>query len=119
MRKVLLIDDEEQIAALVSLCLQPLGVEVVHALDLEAALLLAKEGEIGLVLLDLALDHEDGLELLPALRSEEHLAGVPVLAFSAHDSRKLEALERGADSFIGRPFATLDLRKKVELYLVP
>jgi DNA-binding response OmpR family regulator len=118
-RKVLLIDDEAGITRLVALCLEPLGVEVVHAVDLDGALaVLARGVDVGLVLLDLALDSEDGLDILPRLRAAPQLKDVPVVAFTAHDSRRREALARGIDSFIVRPFAFGDLQSAVEVHLL-
>jgi DNA-binding response OmpR family regulator len=117
-KRVLMVDDEPGIGPLVSLCLDPLGIEVVLVSGLEDALDAARGGGVGLVLLDLALGYEDGLEILPHLRAEPNLHGVPVVAFSAHDSRRAEALERGVDSFLRRPFASAELRSTVERYLV-
>jgi DNA-binding response OmpR family regulator len=113
-----MVDDEPGIGPLVSMCLDPMGVEVVVASGLEDALRIARANDIGLVLLDLALGSEDGLEILPQLRSEPSLSGIPVVAFSAHDSRRLEALEQGADSFLGRPFSSVVLQETVQRYLV-
>jgi DNA-binding response OmpR family regulator len=117
-KKVLLLDDEPEISALVVLCLAPLDIDVVHALDLATALEVARTEEIGLILLDLALGDEDGLDILPSLRAEPRLAEVPVVAFTAHHSRRREALARGADSFLERPFGTADLTATVDLLLV-
>lgn len=117
MTKVLLVDDEAAIAPLIALCLEPLGVEVIHCMDLEDALRVADREAVGLVLLDLALDAEDGMSILPRMRAHERLKGIPVVAFSAHDSRRQEALAGGACSFVGRPFAGDDLRSAVALHL--
>jgi DNA-binding response OmpR family regulator len=117
MSRILVVDDEPDIGALVELCLDPFGIEVVQAADLAAALQIARAEQIGLVLLDLALGHEDGLEILPDLRNEPGLRQVPVIAFTAHDSRRQEAYECGVDSFIARPFATKDLCSTVGQYL--
>jgi DNA-binding response OmpR family regulator len=118
MSRVLVVDDEPNIASLVALCLDPLGIEVVQASGLESALEVARRDPVGLVLLDLALENEDGLSILPVLRAEPSLTGVPVVAFTAHDSRRREALALGVDSFLARPFASADLRSTVELLLV-
>lgn len=56
------------------------------------------------MLLDLALGAEDGLEMLPQLREEPRLSGVRIVAFSNHDSRRREALERGSRRFSQAPF---------------
>jgi two-component system OmpR family response regulator len=116
-KQVLMVDDEPGIGPLVSMCLEDLDVEVVVASGLEGALEIAREGRVGLVLLDLALGDEDGVEILPHLRSEPTLDGVPVVAFSAHDSRRTEALDQGADSFLGRPFTSTDLKATVRRYM--
>jgi DNA-binding response OmpR family regulator len=116
-RRVLIVDDEPDMASLVALCLDPLGVSVVQATGLSSALSVARQDDIGLVLLDLALGDEDGLEILPQLRDEPRLSGVAVVAFTAHDSRRQEALESGVDSFLPRPFASADLQSTVELFL--
>jgi DNA-binding response OmpR family regulator len=118
-KKVLLIDDENDMANLVSICLEPLGVHVLHSADLQGALDAAAGGKIGLILLDLALDEEDGLAILPRLRADERLRDVPVVAFSAHDSRRGEALACGVESFVRRPFAGADLVSTVRHHLVP
>ena len=118
MKRVLIVDDEPDIASLVALCLAPLGVQVVAATGLLSALRVARVEDIGLVLLDLALGDEDGLEILPRLRDEPRLAGVPVVAFTAHDSRRREAIDSGVDSFLPRPFASADLQSTVELHFV-
>jgi len=101
------------------MCLEPLGVPVCLAGSRDEALQVAESQEIGLILLDLALGEEDGLEILPALRAHESLTGVPVVAFSAHDSRRREAMGHGVDSFLGRPFVSTDLYSAVELLFVP
>jgi DNA-binding response OmpR family regulator len=117
--RVLVIDDDTEIVSLVAMCLDPLNVEVVHASGLVTALEVARGGPVGLVLLDLALGDEDGLDILPLLRADPSLRGVPVVAFTAHDSRKHEAITSGVDSFVRRPFAAADLRSTVEMFLVP
>jgi two-component system, OmpR family, alkaline phosphatase synthesis response regulator PhoP len=117
-KRVLIVDDEPDIGSLVALCLDPLGIDVVQASGLSGALRIAREDDIGLVLLDLALGDEDGLDILPQLRGEPGLFGVPVVAFTAHDSRRREALDCGIDSFLPRPFASADLQSTVGLYLI-
>jgi len=115
--RVLVIDDEPGIANLISWCLDPLGVGVVLASGLESALDVARDGNIGLVLLDFDLGDEDGMEILPRLREEPALRTVPFVAFTAHDSRRREAFAGGVVSFIARPFAGADLRTTVEMHL--
>ena len=116
MKSILIIDDEPDIVALVSLCLD--NIQVLPASGLRGALDVARVEEIGLVLLDLALGGEDGLQILPFLREEPSLSSVPIIAFTAHASRRGEALECGVDYFLSRPFLTVELRTTVEHHLV-
>jgi CheY-like chemotaxis protein len=117
MKDVLVIDDEPGIADLVSWCLDPLGVRVLLATGRESACQVARDAKVGLVLLDIGLDGEDGLEILPDLKQEPSLSGVPFVAFSAHDSRRREAFRRGVVSFIARPFESADLYSVVRDHL--
>jgi DNA-binding response OmpR family regulator len=117
MSRVLIVDDEPDIGALVALCLEPFGIDVVQAAGLAGAVQIARSDSIGLILLDLALGEEDGLDILPQLRQEPRLTSVPVIAFTAHDSRRQEAYDCGVDSFIARPFATKELCTTVGQYL--
>lgn len=113
MNRVLLVDDEPDIAPLVAMCLDQLDVQVVNAAGLDEALDAARAAPVDLVLLDLALGNADGLEILPRLRAEPGLKEVPVVAFTAHDSRKVEAMQCGVDSFVRRPFAPAELQAAV------
>ena len=117
MNRVLVVDDEPEIGSLVELCLDPLGVEVIQAEGLRSARSLARQTDVDIVLLDLALGGEDGLEILPELRKTPGLSGVPVVAFTAHDSRRAEAFERGVDAFLARPFAYQDLQATVARHM--
>jgi DNA-binding response OmpR family regulator len=92
-------------------------VKVVQARSRKEALAAAKKVRPKLILLDLALGREDGLEILPALRTEPSLDGVPVLVFSVHPSRRGEALRAGADGFIAKPFRGDDLRTTIDAHL--
>jgi DNA-binding response OmpR family regulator len=114
---VLLIDDEPHMEALVGMSLEELGVTVSAASNLEEAVAAAREAPPRVVLLDLALGAEDGLDLLPRLRKEPEFKDVPILAFTVHDSRREEALERGVDGFVRKPFKGADLRALVAAHL--
>jgi DNA-binding response OmpR family regulator len=114
---VLLVDDEPEMQGLVSMCLEETGATVVQVANLEEALTAARREHPSVVLLDIGLGPEDGLTLLPKLRSEPALSGVPILVFSVHDSRRQEALAGGADGFVTKPFRLSALRRAVEEHL--
>ena len=117
MSVVLLIDDEPGMGSLVHMCLAGLGAKVVQVETLEQAIAAAREERVGAVLLDIALEGEDGLDLMPGLREERSLTAAPVIAFSVHDSREPEALQKGAAAFVRKPFKSEDLRDAVREHL--
>jgi DNA-binding response OmpR family regulator len=114
---VLLIDNEPEMGSLVSMSLADAGARVVQVDDLAAALEVAREERPRVVLLDLALGTEDGLHMLPRLRAEPSLSDVPIIAFTIHESRKREALEKGADGFVAKPFKATSLHDVLEEYI--
>ena len=111
---VLLIDDEPQMGSLVGMCLHVMGARVVQASNLADAVEATREETPSVVLLDLALGKEDGLRILPDLRREPGLSEVPVVAFSVHDSRREEALAKGAVGFLTKPFHPTGLREALQ-----
>lgn len=117
MSTVLLIDDEPQMLILVAMCLEELGAQVVRAENLAGAVTSARAESPRAVLLDLALEREDGLTLLPHLWSEPALCDVPIVVFSVHESRRREALDAGASGFVPKPFHPDELRAAVRPYL--
>ena len=117
MNALLLIDDEPHMETLVAMSLEDIDVEVVAVSTLAGALEEARRTLPRVVLLDLAVGTEDGLDYLPQLRSEPALAGVPILAFTVHDSRRDEAIARGVDGFVRKPFKASDLRALVAAHL--
>ena len=117
MSTVLLVDDEPEMQGLVQMCLEDTGASVVRAATFDEALAAARHERPRLVLLDIGLGPEDGLALLPRLRSEPSLSGIPVVVFSVHDSRRQEALDEGADGFVSKPFRLSTLREAVQEYL--
>lgn len=109
MSVVLLVDDEPAMGSLVGQWLADLGARVVQVGTFEEAVEAARRERVRAVLLDIALDGADGLDMLPGLRSESSLAETPVIAFSIHDSRRGEALSKGAAGFVKKPFRAEDL----------
>ena len=112
---MLLVDDEPDMGDLVEMSIADLGPTVVQARTGQEALELARTTSPNLVLLDLSLQGEDGLALLPRLH--EVLNGIPCIAFSVHDSRAAEAKRSGAVGFVAKPFRADTLREMVEKHL--
>lgn len=117
MKTILLVDDAPYMAALVQMCVEDFEVKVVQVPDLTQALVAAQLQRPRLILLDLSLGDEDGMTMLSRLRQEPSLSDVPVVVFSVHDSRKGEALQKGAADFVAKPFQVEQLWDRLRPYL--
>jgi DNA-binding response OmpR family regulator len=114
---ILIVEDDESIATGVALNLQLEGYAPQVARDGEEALASIRDDRPDLVLLDIALPHKDGLEVLRELRT----AGdpIPVIVLSARDGEydKVAALRLGADDYVTKPFALAELIARVAAVL--
>ncbi len=117
MSVVLLVDDEPDMGSLVNMWLADLGARVVQVDSLEQAVAAARKEPVRAVLLDIALDGQDGLDLLPDLKGERSLIDTPVIAFSVHDSRRSEAISKGAVGFVKKPFSSKELQDALKEHL--
>ncbi len=116
MQKILLVEDEPNIARFVELELGHEGYEVVKAADGREGLRLAEEGGFDLLLLDIMLPGISGLEVLRRLRKNSE---VPVIMLTARDAvmDKVTGLDMGADDYITKPFSIEELLARIRTAL--
>jgi two-component system copper resistance phosphate regulon response regulator CusR len=107
--RVLLVEDEEKVASVVTRALQEERLAVDVARDGSEGLELAVSNPYDLVILDLMLPGLDGTELIRRLRRSN--TEVPVLVLTARDavSDKIRNFEAGADDYLTKPFAFAEL----------
>ena len=98
-RKILIVEDEEDIRSLVRYNLEAEGFAVVDASDGERGLHLAAKERPALIILDLMLPGLSGLEVCRLLRAQQDTASVPILILTARAAEldKVLGLEMGAD----------------------
>ena len=115
-KKILLIEDEEQIARFVELELKHEGYEVEKAFDGRTGLQMAERGNFDLILLDIMLPELNGLEVLRRIRKSTE---VPVIMLTARDAvmDKVSGLDAGADDYITKPFAIEELLARIRVAL--
>src|SRR5581483_11073951 len=118
-RKILLVEDEQDIRELVRYNLEAEGFAVVEASDGEIALKLAASERPALILLDLMLPGVPGLEVCRLLRTKEATVHVPILMLTARASEvdKVLGLEMGADDYVTKPFSPRELIARVKAVL--
>ena len=117
---VLVIEDHEDTACLLSFVLERAGFAVIHAIDGgDARHLTATTPPPDLVLLDISLPSLTGLELLRIIRTTPEWQWIPVILLTA-DSRSetmTEAANLGATEYILKPFAPERVMKSVHQFL--
>ena len=111
--KVLLVEDEEELAAAVARVLSDEGHAVTWVPDGEEGYLAARTGAFDLVLLDVMLPKRDGWRVLTDLRGGR--VSVPVLMLTARDEVKdrVTGLDLGADDYLTKPFDVAELVARV------
>lgn len=115
--KILVVEDEEQIASFLRRGLTYEGYEVEVAPDGAVALSKARETRMDLVVLDLMLPGMDGLEVCRRLRTTN--SSLPILILTARDSvsDRVQGLDAGADDYMVKPFALAELLARVRALL--
>jgi NtrC-family two-component system response regulator AlgB len=112
--RVLVVDDEQNIRRTLALCLRDIGCEVEQAASGAAAVELLRRRSFDLAFLDLRLEKESGLDLIPRFLAERPgLDVVMITAYASVDSA-VEAMRRGAKDYLPKPFTPAQIRALVE-----
>jgi len=118
-KHVLVIDDETDIADLVSYNLKKEGFFVDSAPDGETALAKIRNGKYDLLILDLMLPGVQGIEICRILRNDPKTARVPIIMLTAKGEEvdRILGLEMGADDYMTKPFSPRELMARVKAVL--
>ena len=102
---VLVVDDMSDNIILISLSLQDMGYRVVTATNGTDALAIAKLARPDLILMDIAMPHQDGLAATRRIREEAELQTVPVIALTAFDTDgfRQAAFDAGFNGYLTKP----------------
>lgn len=117
--RILIVEDEDNIALALSHVLSREGWSVERVADGDAGLAAVRDGQPDLVLLDVMLPGMSGYEVCQAIRLEEELAGVKILMMTARGNamERRKGLALGADGFIAKPFDLSDLLERARALL--
>lgn len=110
--KVLIVDDENDIRALIAAYLEKEGFQVVAAADGAQAMRVAREQLPDVIILDIMLPKISGLEVLSTLRRESDVY-VIMLTARTEEVDKLVGLNMGADDYLTKPFSPRELVARV------
>lgn len=114
--RILVVDDEPEIADLVVLYLENEGYQVIRCLTGTQALKAISQEKIDLAILDIMLPDISGLELCRKIR-EKHTYPVIMLTAKVAPTDKIDGLAIGADDYVTKPFMPLELVARVKAQL--
>lgn len=115
--RVLVVEDERRLAAIIKRGLLEEGYSVDTVYDGEEALYMAETTPFDLIILDVMLPRKDGIEVCKALRAKK--VNVPILMLTARDTveDRVKGLDSGADDYLVKPFAFAELQARIRALL--
>ena len=114
--RVLVVEDDKEIRALVQSALALEGFEVQTAVSLSEAQALVQHSPPELIVLDLGLPDGEGLQLVQEVR---RLSSLPIVVISARhqEAQKIALLDAGADDYLSKPFSVAELLARMRVAL--
>jgi two-component system OmpR family response regulator len=115
--RVLIVEDDEQIASFVIKGLRQAGFAVDHAADGEDGLHMAEVNPYDVMIIDIMLPERDGFSVIESLRSRGNTT--PILVLSARGSLddKLKGFQSGSDDYLTKPFSFSELLARLQALL--
>jgi len=117
MARILIVEDEADIALGLQLDLQDEGHQVEIAADGESAARRGKEPGWEVILLDVMLPLKDGFEVCRDLRRAKIRTPILMLTAKAQEAEKVMGLDMGADDYVTKPFSPRELRARIRALL--
>lgn len=114
---VLLVEDDQDIAGLLLVHLQELGLHVVHCADGESAIEQMAQQSFQIALLDIMLPGVDGLSLCREFKTKQPQLSVVLLTSKSSEMDRVIGLEMGADDYICKPFSYREFQARIKAQL--
>jgi phosphate regulon transcriptional regulator PhoB len=119
MAKILIVEDEKDIANLIAFNLEREGFKTIKAFDGTQVLTITELQKPDLIILDLMLPGINGLDICKRIRANSRTASVPIIMLTAKsdETDKIIGLELGADDYVTKPFSVKELIARVRTIL--
>ena len=112
-KRVLVVDDEQNIVDILRFNLEREGYEVITAANGLEGLSLARSRDPDLILLDVMMPEMDGFQVCRELRREDKLTPIIMLTAREEEADRVMGLELGADDYVSKPFSVRELMARV------
>jgi len=113
-KKLLIVEDDENIAELLQLHLREEGFEITHAADGNIGMEKLRQGGWDALILDLMLPGVDGLEICRFARTMTRYTPIIMISARSSETHRVLGLELGADDYLAKPFSMLELVARVK-----
>ena len=117
MTRILIVEDEPEIAAVLEDDLKLEGYDVEVVGDGESAAVRGREPQWDLILLDVMLPKKDGFDVCRELRKAGVKTPILLLTARTHEAEKVLGLDLGADDYVTKPFSPKELRARIRARL--
>ena len=115
MKKVLILEDEENIRSFVVINLQRAGYKIIEAgTGAQALELLQCNPDVGVAVLDIMLPDIDGFEVCRRIRATNKQMGIIMLTARTQEMDKITGLMTGADDYVTKPFSPAELTARID-----
>lgn len=115
--RALIIEDDKEIASVISMNLEDLGLKTTHALDGASGLDLALNETFAIIILDLMLPRLDGVSICKKVREQDPLTPIMMLTAKTGEIDRVLGLEIGADDYMTKPFSVREFIARVRALL--
>lgn len=117
--KILIVDDDQELLRLIGYALNRAGYQPIAAQDAEVAFRKVRDEEPALVILDVLLPGQSGIDFCKQLRSQAKTLPLPIIMLSARTqvNDKIEGLEAGADEYLTKPISPKEMVARVTALL--
>lgn len=120
MARILLVEDDFDTRYMLALMLRTEGYEVITAADGEAALTVAIEQKVDLIITDISMPRLNGIELTRRVKRTAQTSAIPVLALTAYGPTAMRnAISAGAEDCAHKPIAFSEFLPKIKYLLTP
>jgi len=116
-KRILIVEDDVDIANVLSIHLRDERYEVVHSADGNEGLRLLEQGNWDALILDLMLPGVDGLEICRRARAMTRYTPIIITSARSSEVHRILGLELGADDYLAKPFSVLELVARVKALL--
>ncbi|WP_028844764.1 response regulator [Thermodesulfovibrio thiophilus] len=119
MKRILIVDDNDDSRELVKKILKKYAYEIIEAIDGEDAIAKAVTYRPDLILMDISIPKIDGYEVTRRLKARPDFKTISIIAFTAHAMRgdQEKAFASGCDGYISKPINVREFPEQIKVYL--